>query len=250
MKRIFELTIPLWDGSQVTAKKTSFVAMSSQDACNRSTLQTHSVPRCMDFVQRGRRRDGNFHVLHITDYCSASVSRLPDSAHFAHPIGYLLSKTVVGLQEPWIRAKFAADAPQYIDKAFKSNEIGLKAKIKELQEWNMKQLEMGSLLTETTGHQPASVSTLIDMTERLKESEDEYYGQSLEDRATIKEREEKIEDLEAEIKRLRRQQAALASHNEKETRSQRMPLRSAFSEDPRLDSVVRYLHSLKPLGRA
>lgn len=79
---------------------------------------------------------------------------------------------------------------------------------------------MGSLLTETIGHQSASVSTLVDMTERLKESKDEYYGQSLEDRPTIKEQEQKIEDFEAEIKRLRRQQADLASHNEKETRSQ------------------------------
>lgn len=43
----------------------------------------------------------------------------------AHPIGYLLVRTIAGIREPWMRAKFAADAPMVIDKAMKQHEIAI-----------------------------------------------------------------------------------------------------------------------------
>ena len=43
----------------------------------------------------------------------------------AHPIGYLLSKTIAEIQEPRMRAEFAADAPMVIDKTMKQHKIAI-----------------------------------------------------------------------------------------------------------------------------
>ena len=144
--------------------------------------------------------------------------------------------------EPWLRAKFEGDASRLWDRWAASNgtAIALKKKDEEVGELRKENREYMVTLRRQTdrmldqdekieqlreekeycvGALACQTSSMLDLTKAnssLARTADRAFEKQQEYRATTRNQEKKITSLEAEVQRLRKQNAALASMSDRE----------------------------------
>ncbi|KAF3040834.1 hypothetical protein E8E11_003627 [Didymella keratinophila] len=144
----------------------------------------------------------------------------PDPDDWEHPIGYLLSKTIIDLQEPWVRAKI----DEKIGTPLREQRAMVKTLGKKNDEYFRLATKWGQEAVEAKKEAFEAKTETKEVLENAvvaRKQAIEAREQAIKDLMMMREQREKINTLEAEVQRLRKQNEASSNSTMDENRTTR-----------------------------